>query len=189
MKARMFRKALNVSDWHNQMANCNTIESEVVIENTVVLNSDEFNLLCDDFMKYQEYITKNIDSMYISDSKWHCILVKSSDSEIGILIESEGYDYARYTAVVNINDIDINNNKYKYYFTYGTCSEYPFVKGHVLVVASNISSAVALYRAKYPDITEGIVNCSFIYEENEFSDCKYPSMLIEHDRIEVIDEL
>ena len=186
MKARMFRKALNVNDWQEQVTNYNTRESDVVIEKIVVLNSDEFNFFCANFMSDQEYITKNVDLMYLCDGKWHCILVKSCDSEIGVLVESEGYDYARYTAVVNLNDIDINIKKYKYYFTYGTCSEYPFVQGHVLVVAGNISSAVALYRAKYPDITEGVINCCSIYEEHEFSNCEYPSMLIEHDKIEEI---
>lgn len=37
----------------------------------------------------------------ITQGRWHCIKVTAPGSKISILVESEGYDYARYTSVIN----------------------------------------------------------------------------------------
>jgi hypothetical protein len=42
----------------------------------------------------------------MDEGVWHCILVKSKTSDIGLLIESEGYDYARYTGVVKLSEVE-----------------------------------------------------------------------------------
>ena len=55
-----------------------------------------------------------------------------------------------------------------YYFTYGTSKTMPFNKGWTKIEAPNRKSAVEIFRAYHPDINEGIVNCSSIYEEKEF---------------------
>jgi hypothetical protein len=43
--------------------------------------------------------------MYMEEGVWHCILVKGKTSDIGLLIESEGYDYARYTGVIKLSEV------------------------------------------------------------------------------------
>lgn len=106
MKAVMVRKANNVKDWQKIVKEYDLGASQVIIEKTVELSNEEFNELCDDFFKYRNYIIENLCHMYMQEGVWHCILVKSSTSKIGILIESEGYDYARYTAVVNLSEVD-----------------------------------------------------------------------------------
>lgn len=59
-------------------------------------------------------------------------------------------------------------NSQKFYFTYGTSRLFPFRGGWTEVTAKDREEAVALFRIVHPDATPGIVNCSFIYPENEF---------------------
>lgn len=55
----------------------------------------------------------------------------------------------------------------KFYFTYGTSGQ-PFFGGWTVVQAPNFKAAVAAFRTFHPDKTEGIVNCSSIYDEEQF---------------------
>lgn len=57
----------------------------------------------------------------------------------------------------------------KFYFTFGTSEQFPFRGGWVEVVAPNYKTAVMVFRSKYPDVNEGIVNCSDIYTAAQFS--------------------
>lgn len=57
----------------------------------------------------------------------------------------------------------------KYYFTFGTSEQFPFCGGWVEVFAPTRAAAVSTFRAKYPDVNEGIVNCSDIYTADQFS--------------------
>ena len=60
----------------------------------------------------------------------------------------------------------------KYYFTFGSWEQFPYQNGYLIVQADSRNDAIAKYRAKHPDINEGIVNCAFIYSEEQFSfDC------------------
>ena len=46
-----------------------------------------------------DFIKENIELMYCdNEGTFHCILVTSEKHDFGILVESEGYHYARYTA-------------------------------------------------------------------------------------------
>lgn len=58
----------------------------------------------------------------------------------------------------------------KYYFTFGTSKQFPFCGGWVEVIAPDRKSAVRTFRSKYPDVNEGIVNCSDIYTAGQFSE-------------------
>lgn len=55
-----------------------------------------------------------------------------------------------------------------YYFTFGTSSQFPYHGGYLIVKAHNYDEVVEKYRAKYPDKNEGIINCAFIYTEEEW---------------------
>ena len=58
-----------------------------------------------------------------------------------------------------------------YYFTFGSDERFPFQHGCVQVVASNRSEAVNIFNAKYPPRDkQGLVNCAFIYDEEEFKE-------------------
>jgi hypothetical protein len=47
------------------------------------------------------FIAENQDYMWIDHGEMHCLLVACEDSCEGILVESEGSDYARYSAFVS----------------------------------------------------------------------------------------
>ena len=55
----------------------------------------------------------------------------------------------------------------KFYFTYGTDGQ-PFFGGWTEVEAPDAHAACAAFRAYHPDKTEGLVNCSSIYDEEQF---------------------
>ena len=55
----------------------------------------------------------------------------------------------------------------KFYFTYGTEGQ-PFFGGWTEVDAPGIHAACAAFRAYHPDKIAGIVNCSSIYDEEQF---------------------
>ena len=53
-------------------------------------------------MQDQVFLFENSDHMWFdpSESCWHCLLIKGEHSREGILVEAEGYSYARYAAHV-----------------------------------------------------------------------------------------
>ena len=60
-----------------------------------------------------------------------------------------------------------------YYYTFGTAKHFPFSKyDFVKVTAENALAADEMFRSIYPDNTPGIINCAFVYEENEFEKIK-----------------
>lgn len=76
------------------------------IEKIIKLTEEEYIEFTNNMIKDYEFITKNKDKMFRDKQKIaHCILVVGEESKDGILIESEGADYARYSSFVpNIND-------------------------------------------------------------------------------------
>lgn len=63
----------------------------------------------------------------------------------------------------------------KFYFTFGTSEQFPFRGGWVLIIAPDYHAAVRTFRAKHPDVHEGIVNCSDIYTEQQFEQSEMQS--------------
>lgn len=55
----------------------------------------------------------------------------------------------------------------KFYFTYGTDGQ-PFFGGWTEVDAPSRPAACAAFRAYHPDKTEGLLNCSSVYDEERF---------------------
>lgn len=52
-------------------------------------------------MMEQNFISENIEQMHLgTDGAYHCILVMGQGHRDGILVESEGFAYARYAAYV-----------------------------------------------------------------------------------------
>lgn len=54
-----------------------------------------------------------------------------------------------------------------FYFTYGS-SVQPFIGGWTEVNAPNYGAACAAFRAYHPGKTEGLLNCSSVYDEEYF---------------------
>ena len=66
-------------------------------------------------MQDQVFLFENGDRMWFDPSEacWHCLLVKGEHSREGILVEAEGYSYARYAAhvpdcsMVRVGDVPV----------------------------------------------------------------------------------
>lgn len=75
--------------------------SEFVIEKTVRIPDEDFEKMLRRPMDGQPFIAENMDLMYQDDADvYHCILVTGEDRTDGILVESEGYGYARYASYI-----------------------------------------------------------------------------------------
>lgn len=59
----------------------------------------------------------------------------------------------------------------RYYFIFGEddtkfSKHFPYPDGWVEVVAASIDEAFRKFRTQYPDVYEGILNCSMFYDES-----------------------
>ncbi len=74
-------------------------EDDFVIETVVELPIKEFNKFLDDMLGDYKFIEERKHLMYVDrDNVWHAIYVTAKDIDYGILVQSEGYGYARYSA-------------------------------------------------------------------------------------------
>lgn len=62
----------------------------------------------------------------------------------------------------------------KYYYTYGSDREYPFIGGWTEVEAVSRKAANKLFRMVHPDKTPGILNCASVYTEEQFNNTIMP---------------
>lgn len=62
----------------------------------------------------------------------------------------------------------MDNRIEKFYFTFGSSEQFPFKYGYVIVEAEDIKQAIKVFRAYFPDVVEGIINCAFYYTEEQF---------------------
>ena len=68
---------------------------------------------------------------------------------------------------VSFSQLAEGSDMKKFYFTYGTEGQ-PFYGGWTEVEAPDGHSACAAFRAYHPDKTEGLLNCSSVYDEDHF---------------------
>jgi len=82
-------------------------KNEVKIEKVVTLQINEFRKFEDRLLDNYDFITENKELMYIDeDGVWHAILITAKEVDYGILVESEGYDYARYAAYISKSEME-----------------------------------------------------------------------------------
>lgn len=73
--------------------------SPCVIDKTVELSADWFDHFSQNLLNDYDFILENIDHMYQdNDGVNHCLLVLCEERDDGIIVESEGSSYARYSA-------------------------------------------------------------------------------------------
>ena len=71
------------------------------VEKSVTLSAEEFAHFAQNLMSDYDFIRENIDRMYQDENGVkHCLLVLGEGCADGILVESEGSTYARYSAFV-----------------------------------------------------------------------------------------
>ena len=72
-----------------------------VVEKTIELNGREYARFSQNLLDDHDFILENRKSMYVdTEGVSHCLLVLGEGSDDGILVESEGSSYARYSAYV-----------------------------------------------------------------------------------------
>lgn len=70
-----------------------------IIERMLELSREDYLYFRSHLLEDQEFIKEHVDCMQVDEEgKWHCLLVLGEGMEDGILVESEGYSYARYGA-------------------------------------------------------------------------------------------
>lgn len=75
------------------------VSQECLIEKIVRLDTDEYNRFRQNMLAEYDFIRDNIDMMRCDENGvYHCLLVLGEGTADGVLIESEGYAYGRYTA-------------------------------------------------------------------------------------------
>jgi hypothetical protein len=78
---------------------------EYVIEKTIVLEKDLFECFIQNPLDDYEFIRENVKLMCCDNNEvFHCIFVTSDSHNFGILVESEGYHYARNAAYLSKTD-------------------------------------------------------------------------------------
>lgn len=75
--------------------------SPCIAEKIIELSADLFNHFSENMLNDYDFIIENIDCMYQDiNGVNHCLLVLGEGRDDGILVESEGSAYARYSAFV-----------------------------------------------------------------------------------------
>lgn len=73
---------------------------ECVIEKTIKLTENEYAAFTQHLLKDYDFIDQNKELMMEKDGVWHCILVTGEGMDEGVLVQSEGASYARYSSFV-----------------------------------------------------------------------------------------
>ena len=70
------------------------------VEKSIEVDFETFHELRTNLLHEHPLIAENRDLMYEANGRCHCILIYNSECGDGLLIESEGYDYARYAQYI-----------------------------------------------------------------------------------------
>ncbi len=73
---------------------------EYIVEKALPVNSSRFRQIIASPMQDHKEIEDNLDSMYHDGHRHHCLLIYDDEYGDGLLIESEGYSYARYAQFI-----------------------------------------------------------------------------------------
>ena len=73
---------------------------EYIVEKALPVSSSRFRQIIASPMQDHKEIEDNLDSMYHDGHRHHCLLIYNDECGDGLLVESEGYSYARYAQFV-----------------------------------------------------------------------------------------
>ena len=98
IKAAFARKAVCIEELKNLDMSEEYLKP-VVIMKVIELPTEEYLHFTTNLMDDFDFIEQNLELMYESaGGVWHCIYVKEVGANAGMLVESEGYGYARYAS-------------------------------------------------------------------------------------------
>ncbi|MBP5267311.1 MAG: hypothetical protein J6Z29_01840, partial [Ruminococcus sp.] len=73
---------------------------EYIVEKALSVSNYRFRQITESPMKDHKEIRDNLDCMYYDGLQHHCLLIYDKENGDGLLVESEGYEYARYAQYV-----------------------------------------------------------------------------------------
>jgi len=73
------------------------------VTKVITLPLDAYTNFTKNLIDDYDFITKNQDYMGFRDNCYHCLMITANEASTAVLAESEGYDYARYSALVAKN--------------------------------------------------------------------------------------
>ena len=82
-----------------------------VFERVVFLPDEKYQQFQKNLLEEYDFISMYRDEMYRTGDTVHCILVKGMNSSDGVLVNSEGFGYARYTAYLPAAQAFLNEQK------------------------------------------------------------------------------
>lgn len=96
-----FHRKLNCKE-ELLMASQDDEQARYKIERIIEVTKTEYQRLSNDFFLPRPYIADHWDDMWFDDEEecWHCIMIRTPNAKEALLVESEGFGYARYTAFV-----------------------------------------------------------------------------------------
>lgn len=76
--------------------------NDCVIDNIVELPEGEYKHFRSNMLRDVDFIEENKNRMYRDENGiQHCLLVLGENSTEGVLVQSEGYDYSRYSSLIS----------------------------------------------------------------------------------------
>lgn len=98
-EGRFFRKPINIETLKEDSSLLKL--HPFVVEKVVELTPRQFEYFSNHlFSDDASFLQRNIDLMRFEDGCYHCLLVTTQDRGEGILVDAEGFDYARYASYV-----------------------------------------------------------------------------------------
>ena len=91
------RKPIHVQ---NLQCPANTKPFRIQVAKIIELTQEQYQHFSTNMLQDMPFIAANRGLMREADGVYHCLLVCTRNSRSGILVESEGFDYARYAAYV-----------------------------------------------------------------------------------------
>ena len=128
--------------------------SECEIEKVIHLSDSDFARFQQTLLDNYDFLHENADLMRVEDGVTHCLLVVGETFEDGILVNSEGSDYARYAAYFP--------NAKSYLLTQGQTQKVEQTKAPVEAaspsVVGGVSAALLAYGEKMKKILDHVID-------------------------------
>lgn len=89
----------------------NREDDRFVVEKIVELSTADFDRFASNLLSPMLFLPYGDDRFQVlNDGAWHCLLVHDAEKNRGMLVDSSGYDYARYAAFVqDTRELDFQN--------------------------------------------------------------------------------
>lgn len=86
-------------------------EDEFIVVREIVIPLKQFDKFINRMLDDYDFIEENKDLMYIDEhGVWHAIFVTAEEMDYGILIQSEGYNFARYSAYLTKAELEAHKH-------------------------------------------------------------------------------